>query len=298
MSRHIAPYDNHNRPIIDVADATTPLCYFNHVRLQRGERHTHQVAGYESVLVPASGSCDVMVGEHRYTDIGQRTHLWGGEPEGVYVPAGAVAEIVCVGDSLDLMIGGGRCDEVLAPFDIRQADIDKIQYGSDETKTHRKIKHILGQKNADRRGRLLVSELFTVGAGGWSGFPPHKHDTERRSAEGANGTDDTNGTDGAMQETEFQEVYQFRFNPEHGFGAQFVYEHEDDFGPVHHVRSGSVIAIDKGYHPSVAAPGYEMYYFTVIVGAQSKSLVQHFDPHHAYQIETIPGIKNMIAKFK
>lgn len=286
MSRHIPPHDNENRAIVDVDDPTTPLCYFNHVRLRRGERHVHRVAGYESMVVPASGRCNVTVAGQAFNDIGQRSHLWGGDPEGVYVPAGASAEIVCVGEQLDLMIGGGRCDTVHEPFAVRQDEVDKLQYGSDDTKTHRKIKHLLGQRNADRRGRLLVSELFTVGAGGWSGFPPHKHDTDRR------------GTDGVTQETEFQEVYQFRFNPDHGFGAQFVYEHEDDHGPVYHVRSGSVIAIDKGYHPSVAAPGYEMYYFTVIVGARSKSLVQHFDPHHAYQVETIPGIKNMVAKFK
>jgi 5-deoxy-glucuronate isomerase len=281
MSRHIAPFDNQNQAIVGIDDKTTPLCYFNHVRLRRGESFTHQVAGYESMLVPATGSCDVTVEGTLFPAVGKRVHLWDGEPEGVYVPVGATALIVCTSDTLDLMIGGGRYDEVLEPFGVRQADIDKIQYGSDDTKTHRKIKHILGQKNAGQRGRLLVSELFTVGAGGWSGFPPHKHDTER-----------------SPHETEYQEVYQFRFNPDHGFGAQFVYEHEDDSGPVYHVRSGSVIAIDKGYHPSVAAPGYEMYYFTVIVGAHSKSLVQHFDPHHAYQIETIPGIKNMIAKFK
>ncbi len=281
MSRHIPRFDNANKAIIDVDDATTPLCYFNHVRLTQGQTFVHQVAGYESVLVPASGCCDVQVADQNYAAIGKREHLWGGDPEGVYVPAGVKAEVTCTSASLDLMIGGGRCDQVLAPFAIRQADIDKVQYGSDDTKTHRKIKHILGQKNAASRGRLLVSELFTVGAGGWSGFPPHKHDTERPG-----------------EETEFQEVYQFRFNPDHGFGAQFVYKHEDDAGPVYHVRSGSVIAIDKGYHPSVAAPGYEMYYFTVIVGAHSKSLKQHFDPHHAYQIETIPGIKDMIAKFK
>ena len=281
MSRHIPPFDNHNEAIVAAGDATTPLCYFNHVRLRRGERFVHQVAGYESAVVPASGTCNVSVLGQRFEGIGQRDHLWGGDAEAVYVPVGAAAEITCVSEQLDLMIGGGRYDTVLEPFAVRQADIDKLQYGSDDTKTHRKIRHILGQSNASQRGRLLVSELFTVGAGGWSGFPPHKHDTERGSAE-----------------TEFQEVYQFRFNPDHGFGAQFVYRHEDDYGPVYHVRSGSVIAIDKGYHPSVAAPGYEMYYFTVIVGAHSKSLVQHFDPHHAYQVNTIPGIKDMIAKFK
>jgi 5-deoxy-glucuronate isomerase len=281
MSRHIPPCDNHNRAIVDVDDTTTPLCYFNHVKLRRGERFVHQVHGYESMLVPATGCCDVVGAGKQFAAVGQRSHLWEGEPEGVYVPVGAAAEIVCVSDTLDLMIGGGRYDQALAPFDVRQGDVDQLQYGSDDTKTHRKIKHLLGQKNAGRRGRLLVSELFTVGAGGWSGFPPHKHDTERGS-----------------EETAYQEVYQFRFNPDHGFGAQFVYAHEDDHGPVYHVRSGSVIAIDRGYHPSVAAPGYEMYYFTVIVGAHAKSLIQHFDPHHAYQIETIPGIKNMIAKFK
>jgi len=285
MSRHIAPFDNQNRPIIDQGDATTPLCFFNQVRLQRGERFVHQVPGYESLLMPATGSCDVQVGSARFEAIGKRQHLWQGDPEAVYVPVGQTAEIVCTSGQLDLLIGGGRYDQVLQPFAVRQEDVDKIQYGSDETKTHRKIKHILGQKNASQRGRLLVSELFTVGAGGWSGFPPHKHDSERMGEHGA-------------LETEYQEVYQFRFNPDHGFGAQFVYAQEDELGPVYHVRTGSVIAIDRGYHPSVAAPGYEMYYFTVIVGAHSKSLVQHFDPHHAYQIETIPGIKSMIAKFK
>ncbi len=285
MSRHIAPYDNHNQPIVDREDATTPLCYFNQVRLTKGERFVHCVPGYESLLMPVTGSCDVRVGSETFESIGKRPHLWEGDPEAVYVPVGAEAEIVCTTDSLDLLIGGGKYEKVLQPFAVRQAEVDKIQYGSDETKTHRKIKHILGQKNAQQRGRLLVSELFTVGAGGWSGFPPHKHDTERVTDDGA-------------LETEYQEVYQFRFNPGHGFGAQFVYAQEDELGPVYHVKSGSVVAIDRGYHPSVAAPGYEMYYFTVIVGKHSKSLVQHFDPHHAYQIETIPGIKNMIAKFK
>ena len=38
MSRHIPPADNQNRPIVDRDDATTPLCYLNHVRLRQGER--------------------------------------------------------------------------------------------------------------------------------------------------------------------------------------------------------------------------------------------------------------------
>ncbi|MDG2609772.1 5-deoxy-glucuronate isomerase, partial [Vibrio parahaemolyticus] len=237
----------------------------------------------------AGGTCSITVtkdGESEtFDNIGKRKSVWDGNPEAVYVPLGYRATIQCVSDKADVMIAGGKFEASLEPFCVREENVDMVQYGSDETKTHRKIKHVLGQSNADKRGRLLVSELFTVGAGGWSGFPPHKHDEDRVKPDGS-------------KETLYEEVYQFRFNPDFGFGAQFLYEHEDDFGPVYHVRTGSVIAIDKGYHPSVAAPGYEMYYFTIIVGKTEKSLIQHFDPHHEYQVETIPGIKDMIAKFK
>lgn len=281
MGKHIAPFDNKNTPIIDVNDDTTPLCYFNTVKLSQGESFTHQVDGYESVIVLAGGTCAITVNGETFDNIGKRANIWEGDPESVYVPVGMEATIQCVSENADIMIAGGKYDEVLKPFAVVQGDVDKIQYGSDDTKTHRKIKHVLGQSNADKRGRLLVSELFTVGAGGWSGFPAHKHDCER-----------------PPMETNYQEVYQFQFNPGQGFGAQFLYEHEDDCGPVFHVKSGSVIAIDKGYHPSVAAPGYEMYYFTIIVGEKSKSLIQYFDPHHEYQVHTIPGIKDMVSKFK
>ena len=37
MGKHIAPFDNKNKPIIDVNDETTPLCFFNPVNLKKGE---------------------------------------------------------------------------------------------------------------------------------------------------------------------------------------------------------------------------------------------------------------------
>jgi hypothetical protein len=85
----------------------------------------------------------------------------------------------CQSDQAEVFVAGARFDE--DPEALRRARRGhrQVQYGSDDTKTHRKIKHILGQSYHDRVGRLLVSELFTVGAGGWSGFPSHKHDTDR-----------------------------------------------------------------------------------------------------------------------
>ena len=172
---HIAPYNNENKPIVDVDDTCVPLNYFNIVKLKKGQAFAYQVPGYETCIVPATGTVDVEVEGVSFTALGNRGEdVWDGEPEGVYVPVGAKVRITCTSDATETFIAGGRYDKVLEPFDVRVAEIDKVQYGSDDTKTHRKIKHILGQKQHDKVGRLLVSELFTVGQGGWSGFPAHK----------------------------------------------------------------------------------------------------------------------------
>ena len=279
---HIPPHDNGNAPIIGVDDARVPLNYFNIVKLTRGQAFDYQVPGYETGIVPATGTIDVEVEGTAFPAIGQRgADVWDGEPEGVYVPSGARARMICISEAAEVFVAGARFDGVLSPFAVRAADIDVVQYGSDDTKTHRKIKHILGSKYRDRVGRLLVSELFTVGAGGWSGFPPHKHDTDRLPTE-----------------TRHDETYNFRFRPAHGFGLQLVQREDGRIGDAYHIVDGSTIILDKGFHPCVAAPGYEMYYFTILGGLSQRPLVQFFQPAHAYQVETIPGIKDMIAKFK
>ncbi len=279
---HIPPFDNHNSPLINVDDVRVPLNYFNIVKLKRGDVFEYQVPRYETSVVPATGTVDVDVAGETFAGIGNRgVDVWDGEPEGVYVTTGARTRVACVSDSAEVFIAGALYENELPAFAVRPADIDSVQYGSDDTKTHRKIKHILGTKYRDRVGRLLVSELFTVGAGGWSGFPPHKHDTDRLPLE-----------------TRHDETYNFRFRPQHGFGMQLHQRVDGKVGEAYHIVDGSTVVLDNGYHPCVAAPGYEMYYFTILGGLSQRPLVQFFQPTHAYQIETIPGIKDMIAKFK
>jgi 5-deoxy-glucuronate isomerase len=279
---HIAPFDNQNKPIVDADDPTVPLNFFNIVKLKKGEAFEYEVSGYETCIVPATGSVDVNIEGFRANDIGGRVEdVWGGEPEGVYVPTAAKAEFVCMSDTAEVFIAGARYDKVLDAFSIRSDELDLVQYGSDDTKTHRKIKHILGTKYHGKVGRLLVSELFTVGEGGWSGFPSHKHDTDRMP-----------------EETRHDETYNFRFKPNHGSGVQMLQREDGKVGDAYHIVNGSTICIDNGYHPCAVLPGYQMYYFTILGGLSQRSLVQYFQPSHAYQIETIPGIKDMIAKFK
>ncbi len=279
---HIAPYDNLNKPIVDIDNEFVPLNYFNIVKLKKGEVFEYSISGYETCIVPATGTVSVDIEGKTFDQLGNRgIDVWDGEPEGAYVPVGAKVRIVCQSNKTETFIAGAKFDKVLEPFDVRKAEIDLVQYGSDETKTHRKIKHILGANQHGKVGRLLVSELFTVGQGGWSGFPSHKHDT-----------------DILPDETRHDETYNFRFKPNYGSGLQMLQREDNKPGDAYHIMDGSTMLIDKGYHPCAVLPGYEMYYFTILGGFSQRSLKQYFQPTHEEQLHTIPGIMDMVAKFK
>ncbi len=281
MPCHIPDFDNKNKPIVDVTNNRLQRSFFNRVTLTKGEKFTHYVKGYESCLTVCEGCCHIRVNDENFDNVGKRKALFEGKPDSVYIPLNITAEIECISDNVEIFIAGGRAEKTFAPFRIAPDNVDTVQYGSDDTKTHRKIYHILGQKQKDMVDKLLVSELFTVGAGGWSGFPPHKHHVDR-----------------LPEETNHEEIYHYKFNPPHGFAAQFAYVEEDDFGPVYHVKDGSTFLLENSYHPVVAAPGFSMYYFTILVGKSQRALVQYFEPAHKEQLKTIPGIMDMVAKFK
>ena len=279
---HIAPHDNSNKPIVDTDNELVPLNYFNIIKLKKGEVFNYSISGYETCIVPATGTIAIDIEGKSFDQLGNRgVDVWDGEPEGAYVPVGAKVRIVCQSDKTETFIAGAKYDKVLEPFDVRKTEIDLVQYGSDETKTHRKIKHILGANQHGKVGRLLVSELYTVGQGGWSGFPSHKHDTDQ-----------------LPNETRHDETYNFRFRPNYGSGLQMLQREDNEPGDAYHIMDGSTMLIDKGYHPCAVLPGYEMYYFTILGGLSQRSLKQYFQPTHEEQLHTIPGIMDMVAKFK
>ena len=279
---HIAPHDNSNKPIVDTDNEHVPLNYFNIIKLKKGEVFNYSLSGYETCIVPATGTISIDIEGKSFDQLGNRgVDVWDGEPEGAYVPVGAKVRIVCQSDKTETFIAGAKYDKVLEPFDVRKTEIDLVQYGSDETKTHRKIKHILGANQHGKVGRLLVSELYTVGQGGWSGFPSHKHDTDQ-----------------LPNETRHDETYNFRFRPNYGSGLQMLQREDNEPGDAYHIMDGSTMLIDKGYHPCAVLPGYEMYYFTILGGLSQRSLKQYFQPTHEQQLHTIPGIMDMVAKFK
>ena len=138
---------------------------------------------------------------------------------------------------------------------------------------------MLGGVSNGKAGNLLVSELY-ADDGCWSGYPPHKHDTED-----------------PPEETSFEELYHYRFEPESGFGAQFLMQ-ADGSAEVFQTRQGDTMLLPKGYHPTVSAPGYRKYVFTILVGREQRSLIQRFHKQHKFLAGYIPGIGDMTNKFK
>jgi len=278
MAKIIRRFDNANTPVVTCGDDTLDLIYFNLITLAEGETYTYRLAKHESVVVLMGGSADIDVDDKQFPAIGRRSDIWSGTADSVYVPLDANATIVAT-TAVQIAIAGGITDEKLSPFRVAPDEVDMVDVGSIETHTHRQIFHILGQHQNGQVGRLLVSELY-ADPGCWSGYPPHKHDTEDSEAE-----------------TDHEELYHYRFSPENGFGSQGIYEADKEPESIM-TRNGDTFLLDKGYHPTSTSPGHRGYIFTILVGRYQRGLIQKFDPRNDYLMDSFPGVQAMRDKFK
>ena len=118
--------------------------------------------------------------------------------------------------------------------------------------------------------RIIACEVITPG-GNWSSYPPHKHDEERPG------------------ESALEEIYYFEVRGANGIAYQRVYGSVDVLAEV---RSGDVVLIPHGWHgPSMAVPGYDLYYLNVMAGpGAERAWLICDDPAHSWVRETWPGL--------
>ena len=280
MPNLIRARDNRNEPVVEPGRGIATLSYFNLLRLNAGEAKTLDVPRCELLCVVLSGRADIAACATEFKNIGRRADIWDGPADSVYCGTCPRVTVRALREGTEVAVAGGLCEQPFAPFRISPEDVEMVDVGSRETHSHRRIFHILGQNAAGRAGRLLVSELY-ADDGCWSGYPPHKHDTER-----------------PPDETDFEEIYHYRFRPETGFGAQLCYDGNGGEPAAALTRHCDTFVVDRGYHPTVTSPGHEGYIFTVLVGRKQRSLVQSFEPRHRHLMEKIPGIQAMRDKFK
>lgn len=179
----------------------------------------------------------------------------------VYMPAGSKARLACADGPARITLAGapGKPGGKPVLIGADQAVRKEVGRGSWSRVV---LTHIADNVDA---ARLIAGE--TVSSGGWSSFPPHKHD---RLAPG---------------ECPMEEVYYFQVDPPQGFGFMRVYTDPEDPDPIDQafaVEHGDTVLIPRGYHPVSACPGYTLNYTWVLAGEGRTYGAWRDDPRHVW----------------
>jgi 5-deoxy-glucuronate isomerase len=235
------------------------------LQLGPGEQRRIDTGEEEMVVLPLSGGCTVACDGQKHTLQG-RAGVFSRVTDFAYVPR--EAEVTLTSE------GGGRfalpsavCSRRLPFRYVAAEDVPVESRGAGVCSRQVNNFAAAGVFECDR---LIAVEVLTP-AGNWSSYPPHKHDEDRPG-----------------RESVLEEIYYFEIAPgaaDAGIGYQRVYgteERPEDL--LAEVRSGDVVTIPHGWHgPSMAAPGYDMYYLNVMAGpGAERAWLICDDPAHAW----------------
>jgi 5-deoxy-glucuronate isomerase len=221
--------------------------------------------GQDEVLVlPLSGACVVECDGERFTLSG-RPDVFSAVSDFAYAPREATVRVSSAGGGR-FALPAARARRRLPARYQPAWDIPVELRGAGPCS--RQVVNFC-TPDAFEADRLIACEVFTP-EGNWSSYPPHKHDEER------------------PEESELEEIYYFEVadgpaGP--GIAYQRVYGTQDR--PIEvfaEVRSGDVVLIPHGWHgPSMAVPGYDLYYLNVMAGPGPERAWRICDdPRHAW----------------
>ena len=215
----------------------------------------------EALVAPLRGDVRVTaVGPGAVTearaDLAGRDSVFDGPVDAAYVPLGSRLTVTA-GDSAEegarVAVATARAGRSLEFQVLRAADVGVDLRGAGRASRQVHNYTIGTSLEVDR---LLVCEVLTPG-GNWSSYPPHKHDVH--------------SDEPGHEERELEEIYYFQVadgpsGP--GLGYHRVYGTADrPIDVLAEVRDGDTVLVPHGYHgPSVAAPGYDLYYLNVMAG--------------------------------
>lgn len=231
---------------------------FENLKLGSSGTYEGQTADRELGIVLLGGRCSVRSSAGEWHDIGERAHVFDGRPFCVYLPTNTSFKISSEG-GCDLALCSSKAEERHAAKLIRPEDVlVEIRGGGNAT---RQIHHIL--RPEFEAHRLLIVEVYTP-AGNWSSYPPHKHDVHNPPGE-----------------VDLEEIYYYRIPRPEGYAIQKVYTADRRIDSTLTVRDGELVLVPEGYHPVVAAHGYDVYYLNALAGS-ARSMAASDDPDYAW----------------
>jgi 5-deoxy-glucuronate isomerase len=227
---------------------------FTNYKLKRGETVAGQIMDQELGLVVLGGTCSVASSRGEWKSVGRRANVFAGMPYAVYLPVDTSYTVTAETDC-DLAFCFCRAEEDHPARLITPADIEiEVRGGGNATRQINKI--IRPEFSAHR---LLVVEVYTP-SGNWSSYPPHKHDVHN-----------------PPNEVDLEEIYYYRVDRPEGYAIQKVYNPDRSIDETITVRDGEMVLIPEGYHPVVAAHGYNVYYLNALAGS-ARSMAAADDP--------------------
>jgi 5-deoxy-glucuronate isomerase len=239
------------------------------ISLSAGQTRTWSTGDSEYVVISLKGSAQITVDDERFALRG-RTGVFAGRSDVIYAPRDSQVSIVSAAGGR-FAFCSARCDNRLSPAYLAAEDVPVEIRGAGQATRQVHNFAVPGVLEADR---IIACEVITPG-GNWSSWPPHKHDEEREG------------------ETRLEEIYYFEVadgpnGP--GMGYQRVYGQDVDL--LAEVRTGDAVLIPHGWHgPSMAAPGYDLYYLNVMAGSgPQRAWLICDDPAHAWVRQTWPDL--------
>lgn len=232
-----------------------------------GDSISFETEDCEYVVLPLTGAATVSCGDEAAALAG-RASVFAAVSDFCYVPRDASVTLRSeTGGRFALPFA--RCDRVLPFRHVAAGGVGVELRGAG--RCSRQVNNFCSTDRFEA-DRLIAVEVLTP-AGNTSSYPPHKHDEYR-----------------AGEESVLEEIYYFEVTagPDApGVAYQRVYGAEaHPGGPVDllaEVRTGDTVLIPRGWHgPSVALPGYDLYYLNVMAGPGER--VWHIcdDPAHAW----------------
>jgi 5-deoxy-glucuronate isomerase len=226
--------------------------------LEQGSTYSAETGANELAIVVLGGVCSVRSSRGEWNHIGKRATVFDGMPYTLYLPVRTTFTVSAETDC-DLAFCYSRAEEEHEPCLVTPDQVGiEIRGGANAT---RQINSMVPPSFPAHR--LIVVEVFTP-AGNWSSFPPHKHDVHNPPGE-----------------VDLEEIYYYRIDKPEGFAIQKVYTHDGRIDETLTVHSGEMVLVPEGYHPVVAAHGYNVYYLNALAGS-ARSLAASDDPNYAW----------------
>ncbi|MCY0878945.1 MAG: 5-deoxy-glucuronate isomerase [Firmicutes bacterium] len=249
------------QPVVEPDNGTLKLLTMALLKLNPGETYTGETQGYEQVFVLLAGQFSLKVGSETFT--GRRADVFSERATAVYLPPQTSYQVQNTGSEvMEAAIAGTPAEGSYQPFMVKPEEVAARRVG--QGNWARTVQDIVVNNVNHPVYRIVVGETIND-PGNWSGYPPHKHDDYLPGVE-----------------ADMEELYHFRVAPKQGFGTQLHYRKNPEGYSAYVVQDGDTFMIPDGYHPVVAAAGYQLYYLWMMAGEQDRVLMPHEDPDHVW----------------